>query len=347
MDSGGHMINLKDLTYEELENLISDIGEPKFRCKQIFTWLGKGVDSFDEMTNISKELRNKLSEISYLSKCQIEKKFVSEIDGTRKYLIRLDDGNIVECVAMFYKHGITVCISCQVGCAMGCKFCASTIGGKVRNLTPGEILGQVICVQKDVGERISNIVMMGIGEPLDNFENVIKFLQNVNHKDGLNIGYRHISLSTCGLVDKIYRLSEYNFPITLSISLHAPTDEIRKTIMPVANKFSVDELLDACRKYIENNSRRISFEYAIIKGVNDSVECADILANKLKNMLCHVNLIPVNNVEENQFVKPDKNGIMKFKAFLERKGINATVRRELGSDISASCGQLRRANTNN
>ena len=270
---------------------------------------------------------------------------MSEIDGTRKYLVKLDDGNIVECVAMFYKHGITVCISCQVGCAMGCKFCASTIGGRVRNLSAGEILDQVICVQKDVGERISNIVMMGIGEPLDNFDNVIKFLKNVNHEHGLNIGYRHISLSTCGLVDKIYKLSEYNFPLTLSISLHAPTDEIRKKIMPVANKYSIEQLFEACRKYIENNSRRISFEYAIIKGVNDSKECALILAEKVKNMLCHINLIPVNNVEENEFVKPDKVGINKFKAVLESKGINVTVRRELGSDISASCGQLRRADS--
>jgi len=339
------MINLKDLTYNELEKFITDIGEPKFRCKQIFTWIGRGVNSFDEMTDISKALRAKLSEISCLSTATIEKKFVSKLDGTRKYLVKLNDGNIVECVAMFYKHGITVCISCQVGCAMGCKFCASTIGGKIRNLTAGEILDQVICVQKDVGERISNIVMMGIGEPLDNFDNVVKFLINVNHKDGLNIGYRHISLSTCGLVDKIYKLSEYNFPLTLSISLHAPTDEIRKTIMPVANKWSIDELLTSCKKYIENNSRRISFEYAIIKGVNDSPECAAILADKLKGMLCHVNLIPVNNVEENHFVKPDKSGIIKFKTLLESKGINATVRRELGSDISASCGQLRRANS--
>ena len=339
------MINLKDLTYDELEKFITDIGEPKFRCKQIFTWIGRGVNSFDEMTDISKTLRAKLSEISCLSTATIEKKFVSKLDGTRKYLVKLNDGNIVECVAMFYKHGITVCISCQVGCAMGCKFCASTIGGKIRNLTAGEILDQVICVQKDVGERISNIVMMGIGEPLDNFDNVVKFFINVNHKDGLNIGYRHISLSTCGLVDKIYILSEYNFPLTLSISLHAPTDEIRKTIMPVANKWSIDELLTSCKKYIENNSRRISFEYAIIKGVNDSPECAAILADKLIGMLCHVNLIPVNNVEENHFVKPDKSGIIKFKTLLESKGINATVRRELGSERSASCGQLRRANS--
>lgn len=340
------MINLKDLTYDELQNLISDMGEPKFRAKQIFSWISKGISSFDEMSDVSKSLRAKLSEFSYVSGMKIVEKYVSKIDGTRKYLVELDDGNTVECVAMFYKHGITVCISCQVGCAMGCKFCASTIGGRIRNLSAGEILDQVICVQNDVGERISNIVMMGIGEPLDNFENVIKFLKNVNNENGLNIGYRHISLSTCGLVNKIYQLSEYSFPLTLSISLHAPSDSIRKQIMPVANKFSIDELLKACKKYIENNSRRISFEYAIIKGVNDSSECAFMLADKVKDMLCHVNLIPVNNVEENEFVKPDKSAIFKFKSILESKGINVTIRRELGSDISASCGQLRRANKN-
>lgn len=339
------MINLKDLTYSELEAFLKELGEPSYRAKQIFSWIARGVDSFDDMTDISKKLRNELAEVSYLSTAKIEKKFVSSVDGTRKYLIKLDDGNMVECVAMFYKHGITVCISCQVGCAMGCKFCASTIGGRIRHLTPGEILNQVICVQKDVGERISNIVMMGIGEPLDNFDNVVKFLYNVNHKDGLNIGYRHISLSTCGIVDKIYELGKLDLPITLSISLHAPTDIIRKTIMPIANKFTIDELIEACKKYIEITGRRISFEYAIIKDVNDSPHCAAMLAERLKGMLCHVNLIPVNNVEENEFIKPDRNGIERFKALLEAKGLNVTVRRELGSDISASCGQLRRANS--
>lgn len=228
---------------------------------------------------------------------------------------------------------------------MGCRFCASTIGGRIRHLSAGEILDQVICVQNDVGERISNIVMMGIGEPLDNFDNVVKFLYNVNHKEGLNIGYRHISLSTCGIVDKIYELGKLNLPITLSISLHAPTDSIRKTIMPIANKFSIDELMEACKKYIEITGRRISFEYAIIKGVNDSSHCAELLSERLRGMLCHVNLIPVNNVEENEFVKPDRSGVERFKALLEARGLNVTVRRELGSDISASCGQLRRANS--
>lgn len=339
------MINLKDLTYSELEKFMEELGEPSYRAKQIFSWISRGVASFDDMTDISKKLRSKLAEVSCLSTAKIEKKFVSAIDGTRKYLIKLGDGNMVECVAMFYKHGITVCISCQVGCAMGCRFCASTIGGRIRHLSAGEILDQVICVQNDVGERISNIVMMGIGEPLDNFDNVVKFLYNVNHKEGLNIGYRHISLSTCGIVDKIYELGKLNLPITLSISLHAPTDSIRKTIMPIANKFSIDELMEACKKYIEITGRRISFEYAIIKGVNDSSHCAELLSERLRGMLCHVNLIPVNNVEENEFVKPDRSGVERFKALLEARGLNVTVRRELGSDISASCGQLRRANS--
>lgn len=339
------MINLKDLTYSELEKFMKELGEPSYRAKQIFSWISRGIASFDDMTDISKKLRSKLAEVSCLSTAKIEKKFVSAIDGTRKYLIKLGDGNMVECVAMFYKHGITVCISCQVGCAMGCRFCASTIGGRIRHLSAGEILDQVICVQNDVGERISNIVMMGIGEPLDNFDNVVKFLYNVNHKEGLNIGYRHISLSTCGIVDKIYELGKLNLPITLSISLHAPTDLIRKTIMPIANKFSIDELIEACKKYIEITGRRISFEYAIIKGVNDSPHCAELLSERLKGMLCHVNLIPVNNVEENEFVKPDRSGVERFKALLEARGLNVTVRRELGSDISASCGQLRRANS--
>ena len=338
------MIDLKDLEFHELEEFLKEQGEPKFRAGQIFEWLSKGVTSFDEMTNISKATREKLAQVSFVSTLSIREKYVSKIDKTTKYLFELADGNCIESVVMYYNHGISICISSQVGCRMGCGFCASTIGGLYRSLTAGEILNQVIFAQKDIGERISNIVMMGIGEPLDNFDNVIKFLKNVNHEYGLNIGYRHISLSTCGLVDKIYKLSEYNMPLTLSISLHAPDDRIRRTIMPVANKWSIDELLAACRKYIENNSRRISFEYAIIKGVNDSTECAHMLADKVKGMLSHVNLIPVNNVEENQFVKPDKTSIMKFKSILESRGVNATVRRELGSDISASCGQLRRAN---
>lgn len=336
------MIDLKDLTFEELEEFLVGMGEKKFRAKQIFAWLHRGVTSFDEMTDLSVALRKKLAEVSFVSTAEIERLLVSKIDGTRKYLFRLGDGNMVESVAMYYKHGISVCISCQVGCRMGCKFCASTIGGLVRSLTAGEILNQVLFVQKDIGERISNIVMMGIGEPMDNFDNVIKFLKNVNDEHGINIGYRHISLSTCGVVPNIERLMEYALPITLSISLHAPTDEIRSTIMPVNRAYPVDELLAVCRKYTERTGRRISFEYSVINGVNDSEECAKILASKLKGMLCHVNLIPVNNVEENDFKKPSADKIRRFMSVIDKYNIPVTVRRELGSDISASCGQLRR-----
>lgn len=337
------MKNLKDFAIEELQKVLEDMGEPKFRAKQIFTWLGKGVTSFDEMTNIPKNLREQLAERYIAGFAEAVEIYQSNLDETKKYLLKLADGNMVECVAMFYQHGITVCISCQVGCRMGCQFCASTIGGLVRSLTPGEMLDQVQFVQKDIGERISNIVMMGIGEPLDNYENVVKFLHLVNHPDGLNIGLRHISLSTCGVVENIHRLAEEGLPITLSISLHAPNDEIRNTIMPINRKYPIAVLLDACQKYIEKTSRRISFEYAMIKGVNDSPVHAAELANKLHGMLCHVNLIPVNPVKERAYQKPDRHSIDTFIAELEQRGINVTVRRELGSDISASCGQLRRA----
>ncbi|MBE7054061.1 MAG: 23S rRNA (adenine(2503)-C(2))-methyltransferase RlmN [Ruminococcaceae bacterium] len=335
--------NLKDLTYDELASLIESLGEKKFRTKQIFSWLHKGVTSFDEMTDISKDLKQRLSEKSFVSTLKIERKLVSKIDKTTKYLFKLEDGNMVESVVMYYKHGISICISSQVGCRMGCKFCASTIGGLVRNLTPGEILDQVIFAQKDIGERISNIVMMGIGEPLDNYDNVIKFLKNVNDENGINIGYRHISLSTCGVVKNIYKLMELDIPITLSISLHAPSNEIRDKIMPVNKAYDINELLSACKKYIEKTNRRISFEYSIIMGVNDSENHAKMLSTLLKGMLCHVNIIPVNKVTETGFEKPDRKKIEKFVNVLLNNRINATVRRELGSDINASCGQLRRS----
>ncbi len=336
------MINLKDLTYEELENFILSIGEKKFRAKQVYTWLYRGIESFDEMTDISKDLRQKLSEISYISCPKIEERYVSKLDGTKKYLLKLNDGNVIESVVMYYKHGITICISCQVGCRMGCKFCASTIGGKVRDLSAGEIIDQVLFIQKDIGERISNIVMMGIGEPFDNFENVIKFLKNVNCENGLNIGYRHISVSTCGIVPKIYEFAQYNMPVTLSISLHAPDNETRSKIMPVNNAYNVEELISACASYIDKTHRRISFEYAVINNVNDDEKSAEKLAKKLKGLLCHINLIPVNNVEENEFKKPSKEKLANFVKVIEKYNIPVTIRRELGSDISASCGQLRR-----
>jgi len=336
------MINLKDLTFEELKDFVVSIGEKPFRAKQIFSWLHKPVKSFDEMTDLSLSLRKKLAEVSYVSTLKIVKKLESKIDGTKKYLFELGDGNRVESVVMYYKHGITICISCQVGCRMGCKFCASTIGGLVRSLTPGEILDQVLFAQEDIGERISNIVMMGIGEPLDNFDNVVKFLKNVNDENGINIGYRHISLSTCGIVPNIYKLCELNLPITLSISLHAPSDDVRDKIMPVNKAYNISKLIKACKDYVANTKRRISFEYSIINNVNDTPEHARELALLLKGMLCHINLIPVNNVEENDFKKPSKEKINRFIKVLEENKLTATVRRELGSDINASCGQLRR-----
>ncbi len=338
------MNSLRDLTFEELENLIVSLGEKKFRATQVFTWLHKGVRSFDEMTNVSKDLKNKLSSDYYISSPKIVKKLESKLDKTKKYLFELHDGNMVESVVMYYNHGITICVSSQVGCAMGCKFCASTIGGLVRSLTPGEILDQIIFASLDIGERISNVVMMGIGEPLANFDNVIKFLQIVNDERGLNIGYRHISLSTCGIVPKILELAKFNFPITLSISLHASDDATRSTIMPVNNTYNINELLDSCRSYQKITGRRISFEYAIIKGVNDTDYHANKLALLLKGLLCHINIIPVNKVEENSFEKPDTARIKAFVGQIEKHGITATVRRKLGSDINASCGQLRKNN---
>lgn len=336
------MIDLKDLEYAELEKFICEAGEAKYRAKQIFAWLHKGVESFDEMTDISKASREKLSESSFVSVLKIKEKHISKIDGTVKYLFELEDGNCIESVVMRYKHGITVCISSQVGCRMGCGFCASTIGGLYRNLSAGEILNQVIFAQKDIKERISNIVIMGIGEPLDNFDNIVKFLHNVNHSDGICIGYRHISLSTCGLADKIGELSELELPITLSVSLHAPNNAIRSRIMPVNKKFPVEVLIKACRGYIKKTGRRISFEYALISGVNDGDEQARELAALLKGMLCHINLIPVNRVEEREYKKSPQDRVRRFQKRLEELGMNATVRRELGSDISASCGQLRK-----
>ena len=334
--------DLRSFTYDELETFITDMGEKRFRARQIFEWLcKKGAMSFDDMTNVSKTLREKLAGVAVIRGARIAEKYKSKIDETVKYLIEFDDGECVETVVMHYHHGVTVCISSQAGCRMGCNFCASTIGGKKRDLLSGEILMQALLAQKDTGERISNIVMMGIGEPLDNFENVRRFLINVNDERGLNIGYRHISLSTCGVVDGIEKLSQMNIPITLSISLHAPNDEIRNSMMPVNKRWKIDELIDACKKYQSVTTRRISFEYAMIDGVNDSEENARELAERIGGIMCHVNLIPVNNVKERSYKKSNAQSIKKFIGALEKKGITATVRRELGSDISASCGQLR------
>ena len=326
----------------EIEEELAALGEPKYRAGQIFTWLHKGARSFAEMSNLSKELREKLEERFFLYKPEVLRKQVSQIDGTIKYLWQLRDGNAVETVVMQYKHGNTVCVSSQVGCRQGCAFCASTIGGLVRGLEPSEILDEVLFSQLDSGLPISNIVLMGIGEPLDNFDNVMRFLELVNHPKGLNIGMRHISLSTCGLIERFADLAERDLQLTLSVSLHAPDDETRSKLMPANRGRGVEALMEACRKYYDKTGRRISFEYAMIDGVNDTERHARLLAKEAKSLAAHVNLIPLNHVEERQF-RPSTQGHMKaFIKILEDEGVNVTVRRRLGSDVDASCGQLRR-----
>lgn len=334
------MTDIKSMTQAELTDFFAEMGEPKFRAKQVFTWLHKGVRSFDEMSNLSKSLREKLKQTCILTPPTVERKQVSAIDGTIKYLWRLADGSCIETVLMRYQHGNTVCISCQVGCRMGCVFCASTLGGKIRDLTPAEMIDQVLFTQIDSGCQISNIVLMGIGEPLDNFDTVMRFLELVNHPDGLNIGMRHISLSTCGLVEKIDKLAERQLQLTLSVSLHAPDNETRSKLMPVNKRYNVEELFQACRRYFEKTGRRISYEYSMIDGVNDSDEQADLLARRLKIAPGHVNLIGLNEVKESP-LKPSRR-IRQFQKRLESHGVTVTVRRKLGSDIDASCGQLRR-----
>lgn len=334
------MIDIKSLTMEEITALLREMGEPAFRGKQVFTWLHRGVKSFDEMSNLSKPLRQKLAESCYITVPEVARKQESKLDGTIKYLWRLGDGNCIETVLMQYHHGNTVCISSQVGCRMGCAFCASTIAGKVRDLTPSEMIDQVLFTQLDSGREISNIVLMGIGEPLDNRETVMRFLTLVNHPDGLNIGMRHISLSTCGIVPEIDRLAELNLQLTLSVSLHAPDSETRSRIMPVNRAYDVEQLFAACHRYFEKTGRRISFEYAMIDGVNDNDWQADLIAKKIKGMPGHVNLIPLNDVVESPF-KPSRR-VAEFQKRLESHGVTATVRRSLGGDIDASCGQLRR-----
>lgn len=332
--------DLKSMTIPELEAYLAELGEAKFRAKQIFTWMHRGAASFEEMTNLPKTLRSKLEERCTLTALRVERKQVSKLDGTVKYLWRLEDDNCVETVLMRYKHGNTVCVSTEIGCAMGCAFCASTIGGLVRRLTAGEIVSQVIFTQKDSGLPVSNIVLMGIGEPLDNFDSVLRFLELVNHPDGMNIGMRHISLSTCGLTEKIDKLADLQLQLTLSVSLHAPDDETRSKIMPVNRAFSVEQLFQSCRRYFEKTGRRISYEYAMIDGVNDSDAQADLLASHLRGVPGHVNLIPLNDVRESK-LKPSRR-VAAFQNRLESHGITVTVRRRLGSDIDASCGQLRR-----
>ena len=335
---------------DELRDYMLSLGEPKYRAAQMFPQLHRGISPQD-MTSLPKATRARIAETAQYHLPEVRRKLVSALDGTVKYLFSLSDGNCVESVIMRYKHGISICISSQVGCRMGCKFCASTIGGRVRNLTAGELIGQIIAAQNDLGERISNIVMMGIGEPLDNYDNVLRFLKLVGHEEGLNIGYRHISLSTCGLADGIDRLAEEALPITLSISLHAADDETRSQIMPVNNKYPIERLLDSCRRYFRKTGRRISFEYTLIAGKNDSPQAAVKLAallngslrSRQETMPIHVNLIPVNPVEETGFAKSSHRAVLTFAEVLEKHGVRATVRRTLGADINASCGQLRRA----
>ena len=333
---------LKNFTEAEMKEFMKEIGEKALRGTQVYSWIYKGAKTFDDMKNIPKSLREKLEEVSYIGNIDIELKLESKDGKTKKYLFLLNDGNIIETVMMDYDSRVTVCVSNQVGCRMGCRFCASTMDGLVRNLEPWEILDQIMKIQEDTGKRVSNLVLMGSGEPLDNYDNTKQFLKIVNDENGLNIGYRHITLSTCGIVPKIYELADLEIPINLAISLHSPYDEKRKEIMPVANKYSIKEILDACRYYIKKTNRRVTFEYSLIKGVNDGKKEAEALASLLKGMLCHVNLIPINEVDERDFKKPDKAFIYKFRDYLEERNIPATVRISMGSDISGACGQLRR-----
>ena len=336
------MTEIKTLNLPELKSALTELGQPTFRARQVFAWLHRGVRSFDEMTDLPKSLRETLQQNYLLTSPEAVRRQESRLDGTIKYLWQLHDGSCVETVLMRYHHGNTVCISSEVGCPMGCAFCASTIGGLVRRLSAGEMLDEVMFTELDSGQTVSNIVLMGIGEPLDNFDNVCRFLELINSGEGRNIGMRHISLSTCGIVPRILELAESKLQLTLSVSLHAPDDVTRNQIMPVNRRWPVDELLDACRVYYEKTSRRISFEYAMIRGVNDSPEAARLLLQKLRGLPAHVNLIPLNHVEESPLKPSERDTVLRFQKLLEDQGVACTVRRTLGSDIDASCGQLRR-----
>ena len=336
------MMQMKSMTIEEIGGVLKELGQPAFRAKQIFSWIHKGAASYDEMTNIPQSLRAVLAERYPIYTPRVLRKQESQKDGTVKYLWALEDGNCVETVLMRYHYGNSVCISTEVGCKMGCAFCASTLAGFVRQLQPHEMLDQVLFTQLDSGQPISHIVLMGIGEPLDNYDNVMRFLELVNHPEGMNISMRHISLSTCGIVPMIDRLAEEKLQITLSVSLHAPSDSVRNTIMPVNKAYPTEQLLDACRRYYKKTGRRISFEYAMIHGVNDTPEAAQLLVKRLRGMSAHVNMIPLNHVEESPLEPSTKQAVAQFQKILEDAGIPATVRRSLGGDIDASCGQLRR-----
>ena len=335
--------DIASFSFEELQEEMKSIGEKAFRAKQIYSWIHeKLVDDFSEMSNLSKDLRSKLDEAYYIPKVEMVTRQISKMDGTNKFLFCLDDGNMVESVLMRYKHGNSVCISSQVGCRMGCRFCASTIGGLDRNLLPSEMLRQIYQIQKISGERVSNIVIMGTGEPLDNYDNFVKFVRMISDEHGLNISQRNITASTCGIVPNMLRLAEEGLSITLALSLHGSNQEKRKSLMPVANKYHLDEVLEACDTYFAKTGRRITFEYSLVHGVNDTEEDGNELITLLKNKNCHLNLIPVNPIKERNFEKPDKKSAEKFKNKLEKSGINVTIRREMGSDIDGACGQLRR-----
>ena len=339
------MTDIKSMTMEELTHTLREMGQPAFRGGQVFTWLHRGVTSFEEMSDLPRALREQLAQTFHITAPTVARKQESRLDGTVKYLWELADGNCIETVLMQYHHGNTVCISSQVGCRMGCAFCASTIAGKVRDLTPAEMLGQIVCangVLAPQGQKVGNIVLMGSGEPLDNYDNVCRFLRLLREEDGVNIGLRNVSLSTCGLVPKMYQFAEENLPVTLSVSLHAPNDEIRRQTMPVANAYPMDELLAACRNYIDKTGRRVIFEYALVGGVNCEEKHAIELASRLRGMQCHVNLIPLNAVEERHLKGVNEQTVQRFLHKLEELHISATRRREMGDDIEGACGQLRR-----
>lgn len=342
MKKTSKIINLKSLNIQEIEQLMEELSYPKFRGKQIFQWIhNKKVDSIDDMNNIPKNIKEDLKAKTIWDSLEMVKKLTSQKDGTKKYLFALKNGTVIESVFMKYSHGNTVCVSTQAGCRMGCTFCASTINGLDCNLTAGEMLSQVYMIEKETGEKITGVVMMGSGEPLDNYQNSIKFIRLINDPQGQNMGQRHITLSTCGLVDKIYDLSKEKLQITLAISLHAPNDNIRNQTMPIANKYYMEELLQACEEYTISTGRRITFEYALIDNFNDTKEHSTELAIKLRNLLCHVNLIPVNEVKERKYKKSSDNRVGAFATILGKNGIEATVRRKLGDDINGACGQLR------
>ena len=336
-------IDIKSLNLKELTKVLEDLGEKPFRAKQIYQWIHeKGVASYDEMTNISKQLKEQLKENYPLTVLKQEMVQISKIDGTRKYLFALSDGNIIESVLMRYKHGNSVCISSQVGCRMGCRFCASTLDGKVRNLLASEMLDQIYRIGADIGERISNVVVMGTGEPLDNYDNLLKFIELLTDENGLNISQRNLTVSTCGIVPKMIELANQKLQITLALSLHASSQEKRLTLMPIANKYDISEVLEACRYYFEQTKRRVTFEYSLVNGVNDTKEDANELTALVKGMNCHINLIPVNPIKERNYVQPSGERVRDFKNKLEKNGINVTIRREMGRDSDGACGQLRK-----